>query len=176
MIYIVNNLCCTLNARNKNVRGKPRYKYYGSDSTFAFDKHTEWDTNPESALFANFLRCYALRNKSSFRDITSNHSVYYTPYINAKECRNMVTYFRDACKEKRIYMVSKEFGVKYEFWCNSDAWKRDTTMVIRQKKMSEKDMFLKALCDDGIRHINGKEKNFFYRVMKFMENSRGIWM
>jgi hypothetical protein len=168
-----------LTSRNKSIRGKKSSYWAGSKGYFAFKDQTDDPklNRHEGLLFLMLLDNYTKRNKDTdFKSLVEPNRgwhQYWNPYINASECRNIVKYFRDAMKRGTVYMLEKEVKCKAYRW--GDYEKNPTTLVITKRAYTEEALFMKALMNDGIRGLNGSEKHWFNRLMKFMENSKGVW-
>ena len=159
--------------RNKDINGN-RPNAWGSCYFYLSDRNYSNDNN--RLMFMNLLKCYTNRNKAvSFKSLVNRNpwNNYWSPYIPAGECRSISKYFKDALKRETIYMVNREFKIKESDYHSLTI---KNTMVITKRPYTEETLFLKALCDDGIRGINNKEKHFFFRLLKYMEKSQGVWL
>lgn len=166
-------LSYSLTARNKDLKSNRRRSWY--NGIFHLNG-SDYEDHIRPLLFLQLLKCYTNRNKEvALNDLIEadrGYNQYWSPYINASECRKIVKYFRDAKKRGTVYMVEKPFKITQY----GDVTKAPCTLVITKHPYKQETLFLKALCNDGIRSINGKESHFFNKVLKFMEQSKGVWL
>jgi len=163
-----------LTPRDKNIKGnRKHWSFSNTYSCYFWLEPCNSCSNTNGLMFMQLVKCFTNRNEDAdYKTMLSRHHTYWNPYISASDCRKLATYFRDALKRKTVYMVEKPFKVKNYY----DGYEKvPVTMVITKRPYTQEKLFMKALCNDGIREINAKEKAFYFRVLKFMEKSKGVW-